>query len=54
MIPSLKDTVWHQIELKDLPSVAKSQDKLKHYYNKAKELYDQEVINFEKGKKCFN
>lgn len=49
MISSLKDTVWYKIEMKDLGQAAGSQDRLMHYYNKAKDLYDEQLMDFEKS-----
>jgi hypothetical protein len=49
MEQSLTDKVWYKIELKQLPMSNGKPDKLMHYHNKAKELYDQQLIIFEKG-----
>jgi hypothetical protein len=50
MDQSLTDRVWYKIELKELPMTNGKPNKLMHYQNKAKELYDQQVINFESCK----
>jgi hypothetical protein len=48
MNQALKDRIWYKIPLKELTTNGNG-DKLMHYQNKARGLYDEQLAIFERG-----